>query len=352
VTPLERQAAIGQGLPADRLPCVPIVGNTAARVIGARVSDLRRDGRLLARAQVAAYRRYAYDNVRIFTDLYPVAEAMGAEVVVPEDETAHLRAPALSGTAGIDRLRVPDPRRDGALPALLEAVQIALDEVGSEVAVTAALTGPFTNASFLLGAAEIARLTLRDPGAVHQLCALSLEACLRMADALLDLGGTPSLTDAMSSCSVIGPRAFAEFSLPYLRRLVEHIHGRGRPVTLHICGDTRRIWEGMVATGADCLSIDNDADLAAAKEQVGGRVRLMGNVRPSEIMLQGTPAQVRQAVLACVRQAHDSQRGYVIASGCSLATETPLANIEAMVSAAREIGYPVDPARLERLAAA
>jgi len=32
MTPLERLNAYGQSAPIDRLPCVPIVGNTAARV--------------------------------------------------------------------------------------------------------------------------------------------------------------------------------------------------------------------------------------------------------------------------------------------------------------------------------
>ena len=270
---------------------MPIVGNTAARVIGARVVDLRRDGRLLAAAQIAAYRRFRYDNVRIFTDLYTLAEAMGAQVACPEDETAYLRAPAIRDLSGIDRLRVPDPLRDGPLSQVLEAIKIAVGEIGGEVAVTGALTGPFTNASFLVGAERLARLTLREPEVVHRLCERSLEAALLLADAMLDLGCTPSLTDAMSSCSVISPQTFRQLSLPYLRRLVEHVHARGKRVTLHICGDTRRIWEAMVETGADCLSLDNDVDLAVARSEVGGRVRIMGTSGPPRSCCSGLPAR-------------------------------------------------------------
>jgi uroporphyrinogen decarboxylase len=346
MTPVQRLAAYARGAPVDRLPCVPIVGNTAARVVGARVSRLRHDGRLLARAHVAAYRRFGYDGVRIFTDLYVQAEAMGARVAEPEDETAHLAAPAVTDASGIDRLRVPVPDRDGKLPVFLEAMKRAVDEIGDEVPVTGALTGPFTNASFLVGADELARLTLRAPGKVHQLCELSLEGALRYADAMLDLGCIPSLTDPMSSCSVVSPKAFREFSLPYLRTLVDHVHARGRAVTLHICGNTAPIWEAMADSGADCLSLDNEVDLAAAKAKVGARVRLMGNVRPSEAMLQGTPEDVRRAVHACVAAALDSPRGHVVASGCSLATETPFANIDAMMQAVAELGWPVTPERL------
>lgn len=349
MTPLERFAAYGKGEPIDRLPCVPIVGNTAARVVGARVGEFRGNGRLIAEAQIAAWRLFGYDVIRVFTDLYTQAEAMGAKVFYPADETAYLVAPALSSAAEIERLRPADPLRDGNLPAHLEAMRITADAVGGRVPVTGALTCPFTNASFLVGAEQLARLMVREPQAVHRLCEVSLETNLLYAEAIIDAGCTPSLTDAMSSSTVISPRQFREFSLPYLKRLIDYLHGRGKGVTLHICGKTSGIWRDMADAGADCISIDNDADLREAKESVGDRVRLMGNVHPSAIMLQGSPAEVRKATVACVRQAHDAPKGYIVASGCSLPTETPFANIHAMLETVREIGWPVTDDRLKEM---
>jgi uroporphyrinogen decarboxylase len=42
-----------------------------------------------------------------------------------------------------------------------------------------------------------------------------------------------------------------------------------------------------------------------------------------------------------VAEAHDSPGGHIVASGCSLPTDTPFENIDAMLDAVREIGYPV-----------
>jgi len=341
MTPVQRFAAYGRGEAIDRLPCVPIVGNTAARIVGAKVSDFRGDGKLIADAQVAAYQRFGYDVIRIFTDLYTQAEAMGARVHYPDDETAYLAAPAIDSVEQIATLEPADPHKDGNLPVHLEAMSRAVDAVGKEVVVTGALTGPFTTASFLIGTETLVRLMLKNPAAVHQLCEIALQGAFDYAKAILDTGSTPSLTDAMCSTTVISPRQFREFGQPYLTRLVEFIHGHGRSVTLHICGKTRSIWEQMCETGADCLSIDNAADLGEAKAMVGHRVRLMGNVSPSETMLDGTPSQVREAVRECVRKAHDNPKGLIIASGCSLPVETPFANIDAMLDAVREIGWPV-----------
>jgi len=346
MTPLERFARYAEGDSIDRLPCVPIVGNTAARVTGVKISQFRGDGRLIADAQIASYRRFGYDVIRVFTDLYTLAEAMGARVHYPEDETAYLAEPAISSIDSISQLQPVKPLLDGNLPSHLEAMKRVVDEVGAEVPVTGAVTCPFTTASFLIGAESLVRLTIKNRAAVHQLCEVALESAIRYSAAIIASGCTPSLTDPMSSSTVIGPRQFKEFSYPYLKRLIDFIHSHGKPVTLHICGKTEKIWQDMADAGADCVSIDNDASLSGAVEDVGGRVRIMGNVHPSDIMLQGGPDDVQRAVFDCVAQAGRSPKGYIVASGCSLPTETPFANIEAMMNAVREIGWPIAPEKL------
>lgn len=350
MTPLERIAAYNKGEVIDRLPCVPIVGNTAARVIGVKVSEFQGNGKLIAKAQIAAYRRFRYDVIRIFTDLYGQAEAMGAKVYYPADETAYLDMPAITNVADIRSLQPADPYKDGNLPQHLEAMKLTLEAVGKEVAVTGAITGPFTNAAFLIGTENLVRLVGKNPQAVHDLCALSLETALRYAKAIIDIGCTPSLTDAMSSGTIISPKQFQEFSYPYLKRLIHYIHSRGETVTLHICGKTDKLWDLMVDAGADSISIDNIANLLEAKVKVGHTVRLMGNIAPSEVMLQGTPDDVRAAVNQCVQQAYDSPKGYIVASGCSLPTETPFVNIDAMMDAVRKIGDPVNSEKSKKRA--
>jgi uroporphyrinogen decarboxylase len=347
--PAERLGAYGRGEPVDRLPCVPIVGNGAARVTGCKISAFRGDGQAIARAQIDAYKYFGYDIVRIFTDLYVQAEAMGAGVHYPADETAHLAAPAVDDISKIDTLEPADPYKDGNLPHHLQAIEIALDAIGKEVPVAGAVVGPFTNASFLVGTDVLARLTILNPAAVHKLCDLSLATSLNYAKAIIDVGASPSLTDPVSTTTLISPKQFAEFSFPYLKRLIDYIHSRGKTVTLHICGRTSKIWDLMVDAGSDCISIDNVENLALAREKVGHRTRLMGNVSPSQIMLQGTVPDVRRATLECIAQAYDSPRGYIVASGCSLPTETPFENIHAMLDTTRQVGYPVRMEKVEAM---
>lgn len=349
MTPIERMTAYNKGETVDRLPCIPSVGNGAARVIGAKISQFRNSGALIAKAQIESYRLFRYDVVRIFTDLYVQAEAMGAKVVYPLDETAHLESPAIHNISEISRLQIPNPYKDGQLPEFLKAMRIALGEVGNEVGVIGSITCPFTTASFLIGTEKLTKLMLRDPQTAHKLCEISLEANLTWAEAILDTGCGVTLSDPVASSTIISPKQFKEFAFPYLKKLINYINSRGKSATLHICGKTNKIWEDMVDTGAACLSLDNVIDMAAAKEQVGAKIRLAGNVDPSAIMLQGSIGDVKQAVIDCVEKTFDSPKGYIVASGCSLPTEVPFENIHAMMNTVREIGFPVTKDKLDEV---
>ncbi len=109
MTPRERAAALAKGEPVDRLPCNPNIANGVARIYGCRISEFNTDAKVLAEAQIAAYRRFGSDSIRIFTDLFPFAEAMGATVKLPLDETADLDQPAISDVSQIDQLQPANP---------------------------------------------------------------------------------------------------------------------------------------------------------------------------------------------------------------------------------------------------
>ncbi len=148
----------------------------------------------------------------------------------------------------------------------------------------------------------------------------------------------PVLVDPVASGSVISPRAFEEFALPGLRAVLGEIRRLGFPPILHICGRTAPVIEMMADAGADAMSVDQIA-LADARRLVGDRVCLMGNVRPTEALLEGTPASVRAEALECLRACADNPRGFILASGCEVPVEVPAENVLALMDAARE-GIP------------
>lgn len=347
MTPAERAAALLKGLEVDRLPCNPNVANGVARIHGCKISQFNTDAKVLAQAQVAAYRRFGYDSIRIFTDLFPWAEAMGATVKYPDDDTADLDKPAISDVSQIDTLRPADPYKDGRLPVQLDAMKYLLDEVKGEIGCSCGVVGAFTNAFFLMGVNKTLSMLRKDPESVHRLCRISLETVKAYAAAAMDIGLTPTISEPMSSCTVISPKAFREFSLPYLKELVDFIKSRGKGVVIHVCGQTNKIWEDLAGLGIAGLSIDNVASIADCKRLVGHKTKILGNVDPGSIMYSGTPMDVRLKTLECIRDGYDNPKGYVVMSGCSLPVETPLVNIQTMMDTVREVGYPICPDKVQ-----
>jgi uroporphyrinogen decarboxylase len=348
MTPLERMKAFSEGKEIDRLPCFPFVGSLAAKVVGINVSELRDSGKVLANAHIQAYKTFGYDGLNIYTHLYTVAEAMGANVIHPLDEVPHLDDPLIEDIAEIDGLKMPDPFKDGQLPDFLEAVKIALDQVGKEVGVSTNIIGTLTTVSFILGTEKMSRMLVRNPEAVHKLCEMVFQANIKMADAVIDMGAGICLPEPLGSCTLISPKHSREFAFPYIKRIIDHCHSRGQGVTLHICGDTEKIWDDMVATGADCLSLDNVIDLSLAKQRVGDKVCLVGNIDPAK-MLRSKAADIRSEIIDTVAKTYDSPKGYCISTGCDLPVKTPLANVHVLMNTAREIGYPITREKLQAL---
>lgn len=351
MTPLERAKAMAKGESVDRIQCNPNLSCGIARVNGRKISELNKDPKALASSVIATYRTFGLDSAKVFTDLFILAEAMGAKVKFPEDDTPDFLEPAITKVSQIKTLEPLNPYKDGRLPVHIEAMKYVYDEIGEEVPCSALVVGPFTSAFFLIGVENLIKLMLRNPEAVHALCEISLQSCINFADAIIAQGMTPGIAEPMSSCTVVSPKHFREFAKPYIKRFVDHLKANNKGVSIHICGKTDAIFEDLVDIGIQSFSIDNVVDLKKCVDQVGDRMKIAGNVDPSNIMYLGSTEDVRSETLKCVKAGFESPKGYMIMPGCGLPVETPIENIHAMMETAREIGWPVTHEKLDALLA-
>ena len=339
MTPKERFLAFLQGQPTDRLLCVPLILNHANRAAGLKVSETLNDGPALGKAHADCYRKFGQDMITLFTDTSLIAEAMGTKLKYFDDDPPRVEEPVVHTPDDVDQVRLPDPHSDGRLPVFLEAIKSANAEVGGEVFVSCCYAMPFTIAAALMGTDQFVKALRKAPELAHRLLEMAMEAALLFNDAIIEAGGVPVPVDPVASCSVIGPKQYAEFAAPYTQPILAKIAAAGLPPVLHICGHSHLIWDQMADEGAKVLSLDR-VDLQQAKEAVGSRVCLMGNVPPAEVLLYGTPELVAERTLEGIRLTADSPGGYIVASGCEVPLGTPDENIGAMLQTVREYGSP------------
>jgi len=337
-TSLERVLSYLQGVNPQRIACFPLILNHAARVLGVPVGKYNRNGEIMGRAHVAAFRRYGNDLVSIFSTTSTLAEAMGTRMEFFDEDAPQIAEQPILELDDIKKIRIPDFRKDGRLSVYLEATELAVAELGSEVVVGTILAGPFTTAAALRPLDFFVKDLYKNRAWVHELLELCCQAGIAFIDEILARKALPIIVEPIGSGSLVSPRHFREFVAPYLKRMADHIHanGGGLPAALHICGKTRPNLEAMLEADFDLWSLDA-VDLGEVREIAGHRATLIGNVSPAN-MLKNSPEEIdAEARLICAK-AMGNPRGFILGSGCELPINTPPENIDALINAARKYG--------------
>ncbi len=344
---LERVRAAAEGRTGDRAPVGPYLANWTARWAGIPLSVYCTDGRAMAVAQLQAWERLGQDIIFPDSDNYYLAEGFGCRAFIPEDDFPSLAQPALERFEQAFELEVPDPQRQGRMPVILEAIERIHAQVGDEVAIRVPGTGPFAVAAYLVGVERfLTELALIQRGkdethreALERMLDLTTEALIRFGLAEIAAGAhLVQCGDSLASASVISREMYRRWVLPRHQKVFHAWREAGALTALHICGNNSRVLDLQAQTGADIIAIDHLVDLRLAKEQIGERVCLIGNLDPVEVMLNGTPELVEARARECLSVAAVGG-GYILGTGCEVPPGAPLENLEALVRTGKAHRY-------------
>lgn len=328
MTGRERVLAMLEGRTPDRLPLMPITMMFAADQAGVRYGEYVRDYRVLADAQILTADRFGFDYVSAISDPAREAADLGAPVEFYEDQPPALpeEHALLADPAQLDRLDVRDPQPGGRMHDRLLAIAALKARAGDTRLVEGWIEGPCAEGADLRG---INRLMLDfhdDPGFVRALFEFVVEMALRFAKAQVEAGADIiGIGDA--AASLVGPRLYREFVEPSETRLIAGVKAMGARVRLHICGNTRKILDGMGRVGADIVDLDYPSPVAQGREQMGPTQVLLGNVEPVGVLRNGTPEAVTAALAACHRGGGDR---WIVGAGCEICRDTPEVNVRAL----------------------
>ena len=345
MTPKERMAAFRAGQEMDRIPILPFMGTISSRIAGMNLREMRSCPENEAEAQLAAYRRLGHDGLVSGYGLHGIGIALGSKVSNPEHGVIAIQEYVLDDLKKIDELdrekvlRKNDPK----LARQYAAAEIMLEAAGNECGVGVNLAGPFTAAASIYPTDKLLRAMVKDPENVHSLLRFCTDCLKLVFREYIGLGVGFTLCDPTASGTIMRKQNYLDFVYPYTKELVDDLHELGVSVGYHICGNTTSIIEPMVDTGVDRLSLDNLVDMEVAKQKVGARICIIGNVDPTAVMMLGSAADIDEAVKTCFRKAADSKCGYMLASGCDIPYDTPLENLDNFMAAGRKYGrWPLD----------
>ena len=321
------------GLPVDRLPAMPITMMFAARLAGIPYAAYCRDAALLARGQALVAETFGFDHVSCISDPTREAGDLGAAIQWFEDQPPAIdEANALLADArDLATLALADPLGGGRMTDRIRAVELLRAGGGASRIVEGWVEGPCAEAADLRGINTLMLDFYDDPAFVQDLFDFSTRLAMRFAEGQIDAGvDIVGIGDA--AASLVGPSIYEELIWPHERRLVDHIHGLGAKVRLHICGNMSRSVAAMGRLGADLVDLDSLVPLGPAREAAGPEQVLLGNLNPVSELMTSSPTEITRRLAAC----HDlAGSRWIVGAGCEIPAATPHENVAALVDYAR-----------------
>lgn len=330
----ERVLAVLAGEIPDMVPIVPVLdGYYAPKVIGRANDECFLDGACMAEALAAAREKYGYDGVLAEMGMGSHPNVLGCPVEVEGNDVPLVVDAIIGGREDLEKLHLPDPWAEGKMDPVKQLVAAA----GDDHFVLGSVRSPFEYAATVRGLIDFMTDFYRDPELVRDLVAACVPVTLVVGKALVAAGvDAIVMKDSFASSSMISPDHYEQFAWP---AEVEAIAGFKEiaPVVLHVCRDSMPILNRMAETGAAVLEIDSAVDLAAAREAVGDKVVLKGNIDAVSVIEKGSVADVEQAVRLAMEAARPGGR-FILSTGDSIPVSAPEENVSALVEFGRKYG--------------
>ena len=312
---------------------LPIAVYPGLALTGASVREVVHDASLQFAAQAALQQRYQSPCVLSAMDLSAEAEAFGCTLQLTDHEIPSVTGRLVTSLEQARRLPLPQPgdRRTGVY---LETVS-QLRRAYPGHLVLAGCIGPFSLASRLVGVSESMELTLAEPDLVHCLLEKSTTFLLAYARAF-QAAGADGLIMAEPAAGLLSPRGLATFSSAYVKS-IRHALPEGRfALILHNCAAKRLHLPALLETGLKTFHFGAPMDLPSALADVPADVVLCGNLDPTAVFVQSSPAEVRARTRDLLNRTR-TRPNFVISSGCDVPPSAPLANLDAFFEAAAEM---------------
>ena len=310
----------------DRVPWVPFTGVHVAKLVDSNAEELLKNGDILVEAVCTAAERYYADGVCSAFDLQAEAEVLGCALHWSKNNPPAVTGHVLAQGKTLEDL--PEFTKDkGRLPMFFEATRKLVEKIGGEKAVFALCCGPFTLALHLRGSAFIMDM-MKKPDEAHKVLEYCAEITRRMGEWYMETGAhVVAVVDPMTS--QIAPKHFEAFVTPYMKPVIDEVHGKGGIVTLFCCGNATKNIELMMQSKPDAIAFDEQVDLQFVKDLADKyRVSFEGNIPLTTTLLFGSPRECVADVKKRIETG--GRRGYILSPGCDLPYATPFYNLEAV----------------------
>ena len=241
--------------------------------------------------------RFDLDAAILFSDILTVPDAMGLGLYFEEGEGPKFERPVRT-EKDIKNLPIPDPEDE--LGYVMDAVRTIRRELDGSVPLIGFSGSPWTLATYMVEGgssktfSKTKTMAFEEPKLAHLLLSKISESVVSYLNAQV-AAGAQALMIFDTWGGSLSPQMYKEFSLNYMSDIVSKLQreneGRKVPVILFTKGGGQWLTD-IADSGCDALGLDWTTDIASARQQVGDRVALQGNMDPTTLC--ASPEVIRQ----------------------------------------------------------
>jgi uroporphyrinogen decarboxylase len=267
--------------------------------------------------------RFPLDAAILFSDILTIPHAMNLGLEFEAGEGPKFERPVRSA-ADIDKLGVPDPGRE--LKYVVDAVARVRRELGGRVPLIGFAGSPWTVATYMVegGGSKtfgvIKRMMYEAPRDLHRLLEILAQSTILYLNAQIAAGAQAVMVfDTWGG--VLTPAQYQEFSLRYMAQVIAALtrEADGRRVPNIVFTKGGGPWlDKIAAIGCDAAGVDWTTDLKTARQLVGGKIALQGNLDPSALF---APPEVLRTEALRVLDSYGPGSGHVFNLGHGITPE-------------------------------
>ena len=315
----------------------------AVRAKAGGFMDLCENADLACEVTMQPLERYDLDAAILFSDILTIPDAMGLGLYFAEGEGPKFERP-LKTLADVQKLAVPDPEDE--LRYVMNAVRTIRKELNGRVPLIGFSGSPWTLATYMVEGGttkdfgKVKGMMFSDPKAMHLLLDTLAQSVTSYLNAQIAAGAQAVMVfDTWGG--VLSDEKYQEFSLNYMQQIVSGLtreaDGRQVPVTLFTKGGGRWL-EKMADTGCDALGLDWTQDIGQARQRVGDKVALQGNMDPS--VLYASPEVIKSEAKKVI-SGFGKGPGHVFNLGHGIHQHIDPEKVTVLVDAVHEYGKSV-----------
>ncbi|KAJ8528411.1 hypothetical protein K7X08_022103 [Anisodus acutangulus] len=293
---------------------------------------------LVVEISLQPWKVFQPDGVILFSDILTPLSGMNIPFDIIKGKGPIIFDPPTTLT-DVEKVREFIPEE--SVPYVGEALTILRKEVNNQAAVLGFVGAPFTLASYVVEGGssknftKIKRLAFAEPKILHSLLqkfATSMTKYIRyQAD-----NGAQAVQIFDSWATELSPVDFEEFSLPYLKQIVDAVKTThpDLPLILYASG-SGGLLERLPLTGVDVVSLDWTVDMADGRRRLGPNVAIQGNVDPG--VLFGSKEFITNRINDTVKKAGKGK--HILNLGHGIKVGTPEENVAHFFEVAKGLRY-------------